>query len=425
MFSLNWFSPASGKRLSDFSFMTRVFLLICLLAGTGSGIAQTQFWSDTFEDTGAPSSGSRTPSYTGSFGGPPATRYFFRTAVSGIALQNGTYSALQGTKMWAGEDLDAIPTGTNNEQSANQTITWSGINIAGKTNLSFKGLFAANNFGGANWEGTSFGAAQDFLVVEYRINGGAWTKGLGFYSNNVLNGTLSRDNNNDLVGDGIALDYAFIEFGFNISGTGTTLDLRFNCFANGSATEEFAIDNFRLFFGSVTPLHLLSFSGTHTGNGDLLSWHTANEVNVDRFEVENSADALSWKKLAALAAQNSTGNNQYTYTHSTSSTHDPYYRLKMIDRDGSFRYSPVVVIRAAAPATISIYPNPVKNHFILNLPSTGPADVMIVNSAGQILSRIRLTDQQRYYIPAESLKPGWYSIVIVQDGKRRILRIRK
>ncbi len=120
------------------------FLLVMMCLFSISTNAQTQFWSDTFEDTGAPSTGTRVPSVAEfSCGGPPATAYFMRTATSGIAFQNGSYTNMEGSKFWAAEDIDKGSTCVNNSISANQQVTWSGINITGKTGLSFKGHFAA------------------------------------------------------------------------------------------------------------------------------------------------------------------------------------------------------------------------------------------------------------------------------------------
>ncbi|WP_200894134.1 SprB repeat-containing protein, partial [Flavobacterium sp. 316] len=216
------------------------------------GNAQTQFWSDSFEDVGAPSSGTRTPSIAEfSCGGPPATAYFKRTDLSGIALQSGTYSNFEGSKFWAAEDIDRGPTCSSNSISANQQVTWSGINIAGKTGLSFKGFFACNNINGS-FQGTDWinpgPPAQDFIVIEYRIDGGSWNKIIGIYADNASSSnTFSVDTNGDLLGDGTALTYAFTELSANIPNTGSTLDIRFNCHANASASQEIAVDNFRLF----------------------------------------------------------------------------------------------------------------------------------------------------------------------------------
>ena len=228
-------------------------LLLCLFYIEGN--AQTQFWSDTFEDTGAPSSGTRTPSVTEfSCGGPPSTAYFKRTDLTGISLQNGTYTSFQGSKFWAAEDIDKGLTCTNLSILANQQVTWSGINISGKNGMSFKGLFAADNVGA--WQGIDWNnqipPQQDFIAFEYRINGGAWTRALMFATNipagNVTSsGTLQLDTNGDNVGDGASLTYTFTEYTANIVGTGTTLDIRMNCHANASTSQEIAVDNFRLF----------------------------------------------------------------------------------------------------------------------------------------------------------------------------------
>lgn len=230
--------------------MKQKITLLLLLTCAALTNAQTLFWSDTFEDTGAPSIGTRTPSISEfSFGGTPASAYFKRTDLSGIALQSGTYSNIEGSKFWAAEDIDKGPTGVNNSISANQQVTWSGIDISGKSNVSFKGLFACNHvnggFQGKDWISSS---AQDFIAIEYRIDGGSWTKAIAIYAADAnSSNTFAVDTNNDLLGDGTALTYAFTELTASISGTGTTLDLRFNCFVNASASQEIAVDNFRLY----------------------------------------------------------------------------------------------------------------------------------------------------------------------------------
>src|SRR5690606_3116481 len=81
-----------------------ISLLAAMLLLAPFAQAQIQFWSDDFEDVGAPSSGTRTPSSEFNCG-TPATAYFTRTDVTGVALQNGTYSNIDGSKFWAGEDI--------------------------------------------------------------------------------------------------------------------------------------------------------------------------------------------------------------------------------------------------------------------------------------------------------------------------------
>ncbi|HKX85339.1 MAG TPA: hypothetical protein VJL37_01615, partial [Flavobacterium sp.] len=227
-------------------------LLVVLFFGLFKGHAQTQFWSDTFEDTGAPSSGTRTPE-NNSGTGSPFTSYFARTNNAGINTQftpSGGYQTFEGAKFWAGEDHDT-PFGAGNEE---QQIEWTGINVSGKTGLSFRGLFAANNISAAfeNFVLSGGVSNSDYIIVEYRFNGtGGYTRLLGFFANNTTasgtnNKSLALDTNGDDVGDGAILNPTFGDFQVNITGTGTTIDIRIRSYSNGG-NEEWAVDNFRLF----------------------------------------------------------------------------------------------------------------------------------------------------------------------------------
>src|SRR5690606_8321688 len=105
---------------------------------TAAPVTGGVFWFDDFEDASNPSSGTRTPSNNGG----STTAYFKRTDGSDMDLttvSDGPYLSKEGTYFWAGEDHDG------SFSSAEQTIVWSGIDISGKTDISFKGLFAANS----------------------------------------------------------------------------------------------------------------------------------------------------------------------------------------------------------------------------------------------------------------------------------------
>ncbi|QIL42342.1 hypothetical protein G7074_25630 [Pedobacter sp. HDW13] len=237
---------------------TLIFALLLCFFSIGAS-AQSQFWSDTFEDAGAPSTGVRSYSIPEFSNGSPFASYFIRTTPAQLALQNGAYSGFQGTKIFAAEDIDKGPTNSNNSIAANQQVTWNNINIAGKTGLSFKGLFAADNLGG--WQGSAWNSQsvsgsttpqQDFLAFEYQIDGGPWVRAIAFYANLAPSNagsanTLQLETTGDLQGDGASLTYAFAEYSADIPGTGTTLNIRMNCHTNGGLTQEVAVDNFRLF----------------------------------------------------------------------------------------------------------------------------------------------------------------------------------
>jgi len=230
------------------------FLLISLSAKT-----QTPFWQDDFENAATPdiaASSTRTAENNGGSGGPPNTSYFKRTNGGDISLITVTsYSSYANSFFWAGEDHDT-PFGAGNEE---QQIEWTGISISGKTNLQFKGLFGANNTNGP-WDNFNTGSAapgygvfpapgNDYIILEYAIDAGAYTQLIAFWGNDVPGAppgkSLQEDTNGDYVGDGTTLSKSLGEFTKSIPGTGTTMKIRIRVYSNGG-NEEWAIDNFRL-----------------------------------------------------------------------------------------------------------------------------------------------------------------------------------
>jgi hypothetical protein len=400
--------------------MKNLFILLLLLACSTGVSAQTQFWSDTFEDAGAPSSGSRTPSLTFSCGGTPATNYFFRTNLAGISLISGSYTGIQGTKFWAGEDIDFGPTCTNATVSANQQVTWSSINIAGKSVLSFKGLFAANSSFGSNWEGSNFGASQDYMAVEYRIDGGAWTKAVAFYASSTAQSqTLKLETTGDLVGDGADLTYAFTEYTANIVGTGTLLDLRLNVFANGSGTEEIAADNFRLFYGSILPVKLTGFSGTNKNAVNTLQWQTATETSSRHFEIERSADGINFETIGTVAASGSSNSTKsYSFMDTKALQGVNYYRLKQVEINNNIEYSKVITVKNSGALSITLYPNPISDQLFLNGLDGKNITYRITNALGQTVQQGNTGLSNR--ISITSLKKGIYYIQVEQQAIRFI-----
>ncbi|MCD2425094.1 hypothetical protein LQ567_20075 [Niabella pedocola] len=291
------------------SFCKSCFALISLFLTTAV-FSQTVIWSDTFEDAGAPSSGARVPSVENHWPASPLyTRYFCRAAVTDLNLQNGSYTNIQGSKIWAAEDIDGALTGTNFGQSAAQTITWSGINISGKTALSFRGLFGCNNNNNDQiWEPGPAGASPtDYMVVSYRIDGGPWKDAVRLMGNNV--GKMAPETTGDSTGDGTPLSsYVMTEFAKGIAGTGTTLDLQFKAFSNGSATEEFAIDNFRISFGDLSlPVTFGAVRATAAADRMDIDWSAVSEANTDHFEIQLSADGKDFVTVSSVQSKAAAG----------------------------------------------------------------------------------------------------------------------
>jgi hypothetical protein len=88
---------------------------------------------------------------------------------------------------------------------------------------------------------------------------------------------------------------------------------------------------------------LLSFSVYPVVDHSRLEWATGLETNLKTFVVERSSDGQSYVVVGQVPARGSY--SQYEFTDSSPLDADRgvtfFYRLKLVDRDGTFRYSEV------------------------------------------------------------------------------------
>lgn len=104
-------------------------------------------------------------------------------------------------------------------------------------------------------------------------------------------------------------------------------------------TQSFRVSN------SLFPLRFLSFSGQRKERFNELYWETADEIGSQHFDVEFSTSGSEFVKVGEVKAAG-TRNQKYSFIHNISNSNPVYfYRLKQVDKDGSFQYSPVIVLR--------------------------------------------------------------------------------
>ena len=111
------------------------------------------------------------------------------------------------------------------------------------------------------------------------------------------------------------------------------------------------------------PVELVRFTAEAQGADALLRWATASERSNDRFEVEASADGRTFQRIGVVAGQGtSTQAQAYVLLDRNIARYAAglvYYRLRQVDTDGTFSYSPVrTVAVAAGPAVLALFPNP-------------------------------------------------------------------
>lgn len=300
--------------------------------------AQT-FWSDDFEDAGSPSVGSRTTSIT-EF--KCSSGFFKRTNGSDITWPDA-FTGYNSLKYFGAMDIDRGPScGGNNTISPAQSITWSGINITGKTGITFKGLFGANSaatFQGIFFNDAANNFALDYMIIEYRIDASpTWQQSIAIYPNDATanGGKMARDTNGDMIGDGPALGSALAELSGNITGTGNTLDIRIRIFVNNQTPGAMAFDNFRLMTTATNTAPTAS-NVANTGTLKEGQTLTGTYTYADAESNAESGSTFKWYR-----SDNASGLNKSAIASASSTTYvltasdvNKYISFEVTPRDGA------------------------------------------------------------------------------------------
>jgi hypothetical protein len=141
----------------------------------------------------------------------------------------------------------------------------------------------------------------------------------------------------------------------------------------------------------VLPVEFLNITARPFGKAAEVIWNTALENSVSHYEVERSKDGNQFAVLGQVKAQSGSLSNTYRFIDEQAFTGTNYYRVKSIDTDGKFKFSPVVKASIYALATdkkLLVYPNPARESVSMQLNNAIPAGLYrlrLVDAAGRII----------------------------------------
>lgn len=170
------------------------------------------------------------------------------------------------------------------------------------------------------------------------------------------------------------------------------------------------------------PVRLISFDVTGAkGEPNLLKWKTAEETKSKEFQVEKSRDARKWNTIGTVSTVNKgVYVAEYQLYDSEIWSGTTYYRLKMVDLDGSFSYSKIRSISGDKSSKGVVFPNPIA-------PASGqklrfdeaPSQIQkieFVTISGSLAHKIDYPDTNE--VSVDQLAKGLYVVKLVfQNGQ--------
>lgn len=138
----------------------------------------------------------------------------------------------------------------------------------------------------------------------------------------------------------------------------------------------------------VLPLHLISFTGEAVGGKDILHWKTATELNTAFFIIEQSTDGIIFKATGQVkAAFNSSANKEYVFTQNSMLNSGDFYRLKTVDADNAYSYSPVILLKHRDAGVLKIIYKTGDKSIVINNETNGICTWQLYSTNGSLINR--------------------------------------
>jgi hypothetical protein len=314
--------------------------------------------------------------------------------IAGSSCYNsGTYS-LQGSGAGIGGTSDAFQYAEEfieeDESIVSRVVSLSGTSAGAETGIMIRegsdpssryALIALNAGGGVTFSYRNATGGSSAQVSGINYPSLPYWVGLTV-SGTEYSGFVSSDGLNWMpIGSSVNLGFG------TTSGTG--MDGLVITSADNTVSANASVDNFSQ-STSALPVILLNFTGQNVQDEyNALQWSTSSEVNSGYFEVQRSPDGTSYSPLGTVKASGaSTTVQQYNFEDPKPFQGMNNYRLKMVDLDGKFSYSPVVSVLFGKLAAPLVFPNPVHSSLTALAGIDAIRELRVTDATGTILRQL-------------------------------------
>jgi hypothetical protein len=182
-----------------------------------------------------------------------------------------------------------------------------------------------------------------------------------------------------------------------------------------------------LVYESVLPIDLMSFKAEKKGNTADLKWETENQEGFSHFVVERSSNGTdSFDSIARLSATSgSRGSYAYSDANAVRLSQKAYYRLRMVDQDGQYKYSSVVVVTFDNAPSIMVSPTLLNAGEMISVNIAGnnqsKYEVKLFDMSGKLMAQ--QTGNSRLQVATSGLRKGMYVVSVSNQNEAKSFRV--
>lgn len=187
--------------------------------------------------------------------------------------------------------------------------------------------------------------------------------------------------------------------------------------------------------GVVLPLIVNQFNGNYADGIIQMGWSTYSEVNIDHFDIERSTDGNNFRQVGRVNTLSGqlNSNANYTYLDITAQRGSNYYRLAMVDNNGNYTYSKIIMVSVDIKgiSVMIVYPNPFSKRVQIRVTSDKAEKVAIniINSNGMLMTtqqaQTQVGDNNITINKVDALPGGVYYIEVVSSTRSLKTKVMK
>jgi len=170
------------------------------------------------------------------------------------------------------------------------------------------------------------------------------------------------------------------------------------------------------------PISLMSFTGIKKASSVELNWKTASEINAKEFQIERMENGGNFIQIGSVKAAGNTNKlTAYSFIDFTANKQSiRYYRLRMVDFDGKYKYSNTIKIADENAANeVVVYPNPTNDKISIANANLNFAAVSykVMNLTGDV---VKVGTSNINEINVSDLAAGMYMLSVIDEANEAV-----
>jgi hypothetical protein len=184
---------------------------------------------------------------------------------------------------------------------------------------------------------------------------------------------------------------------------------------------------------TVLDAHLVAFNAKlKPDNTTQLNWIVSGEKDLKHYEIEKSSNGIHFTKVGMQYAGNANSFTEYYFDDAEKISRNTYFRIKMYNAAGLYKYSKTVVVNRVFSFQVSALVNPFKSVITADviLPEEGLLNITLYDNVGRIVGKeIKKANRGLNKITCsnwQGLARGLYYISFENNGmliQRRLTKI--